>query len=351
MNTTLEQRIKAFVQLSKLMESLSQQSNWPGFDCGLTEDEYQSANEVVVTQVSYNGWFTEANTRKAIGEWAKSLDQENLEKWINTYQVPDYQVQPETVAIICAGNIPMVGFHDILCVLLSGHKALIKLSSDDARLIPLFLFLLMKWEPTFRESIILAEGKLENFHRIIATGSDNTSRYFHAYFDKYPNIIRHSRTSVAILDGNESEQELNGLAHDIFDYFGMGCRNVSKVFIPQGYDLNILIKALLPFQEVIKHNKYANNYDYNKAVWLLNQVDLLENGFMLFKQDSGWVAPTGSLFYEYYSDIQEIQSRISEHQNQLQCVVGKGYTPFGQAQCPKLSDYPDNVDVMKFLLS
>jgi hypothetical protein len=139
-------------------------------------------------------------------------------------------------------------------------RALIKLSSDDARLIPLFLYLLMKWEPSFKNHIIWAEGKLENFHRIIATGSDNTSRYFHAYFDKYPNIIRHSRTSVAILDGNESEKELNGLAHDIFDYFGMGCRNVSKVFIPQGYDLNILIKALLPFQEVIKHNKYANNY-------------------------------------------------------------------------------------------
>lgn len=351
MNTTLEQRIKAFVQLSKTMESLSRSAAWPGFDCGLTEDEYQSANEVVATQVAYNGWFTESNTRKAIGEWACNLTAENLKQWVSQYNIPDVPREQQTVAIICAGNIPMVGFHDILCVLLSGHKALIKLSSDDARLIPLFLYLIMKWEPGLKDSIAWADGKMENFHRIIATGSDNTSRYFHAYFDKYPNIIRHSRTSVAVLKGEETEEELNGLAHDIFDYFGMGCRNVCKVFIPQGYDLNILIKALLPFQDVIKHNKYANNYDYNKAVWLLNQVDLLENGFMLFKEDTGWVAPTGSLYYEYYSEIQEVHNRIQEHQEHLQCVVGKDFIPFGQAQCPGLSDYPDNVDVMKFLLS
>jgi hypothetical protein len=351
MNTTLEQRIQAFVQLSKVMESLSLNQGWPGFDCGLTEEEYESAQEVIISQVAYNGWFTEINTRRAIGEWANNLKRSSLEAWLKHYPIQDQPHKEETVAIICAGNIPMVGFHDILCVLLGGHKAMIKLSSDDARLIPLFLYLVMKWEPGLKPYILWAEGKLQNFDRIIATGSDNTSRYFHAYFDKYPNIIRHSRTSVAILNGQETEEELNGLAHDIFDYFGLGCRNVCKVFLPEGYDLNVLISALLPFQSVIQHNKYANNYDYNKAVWLLNQEDLLENGFMIFKQDQGWVAPTASLFYEYYSDLNQVTARIQGHQDHIQCVVGHGYTPFGQAQCPKLSDYPDGVDVMKFILS
>ncbi len=351
MNTTLEQRIQAFVQLSKVMESLSLNQGWPGFDCGLTEEEYESAQEVIVSQVAYNGWFTEANTRRAIGEWSHNLTRSSLDAWLKNYPIQDQPIKEEVIAIICAGNIPMVGFHDILCVLLSGHKVMIKLSSDDARLIPLFLYLIMKWEPGFKSSILWAEGKLQNFDRIIATGSDNTSRYFHAYFDKYPNIIRHSRTSIAILSGQETEEELNGLAHDIFDYFGLGCRNVCKVFLPERYDLNVLIKALLPFQEVIQHNKYANNYDYNKAVWLLNQEDLLENGFMIFKQDQGWVAPTASLFYEYYSELNQVTARIQAHEDHIQCVVGHGYTPFGQAQCPKLSDYPDGVDVMKFILS
>jgi hypothetical protein len=245
----------------------------------------------------------------------------------------------------------MVGFHDILCVLISGHKAMIKLSSDDARLIPLALYLIMKWQPAMKEQIQWAEGKLEKFDRIIATGSDNTSRYFHAYFDKYPNIIRQTRTSVAILNGTESAEELHALGRDIFDYFGLGCRNVCKVYFPEGYDINTLIAALLPFQEMAKHNKYANNYDYNKAVWLLNREDLLENGFMLFKQDKGIIAPTGSLFYEYYREKNELLSELAQLQDRIQCIVGHGHIPFGQAQCPSLRDYADNIDVMRFLIS
>jgi hypothetical protein len=259
--------------------------------------------------------------------------------------------EPQTVAIICAGNIPMVGFHDILCVLISGHRAMIKLSSDDARLIPLALYLIMKWQPTMKDQILWADGKLEKFDRIIATGSDNTSRYFHAYFDKYPNIIRQTRTSIAILNGTETPEELNALGHDIFDYFGLGCRNVCKVYFPEGYDINTLIAALLPFQEIAKHNKYANNYDYNKAVWLLNREDLLENGFMLFKQDKGIIAPTGSLFYEYYNEKNDLLKELEALNDKIQCIVGHGHIPFGQAQCPTLRDYADNIDVMQFLIS
>lgn len=349
MQTTLEQRIQAFVQLGKVLGALANNSEWPGFELGLTQEEYDSALQVVQNQVPYNGWFTPDNVSLALNNWSNALDEDNLKAWVSEYDLSN--VEMKTVAIICAGNIPMVGFHDILCVLISGHKAMIKLSSDDARLIPLALYLIMKWQPAMKEQIQWAEGKLEKFDRIIATGSDNTSRYFHAYFDKYPNIIRQTRTSVAILNGTESAEELHALGRDIFDYFGLGCRNVCKVYFPEGYDINTLIAALLPFQEMAKHNKYANNYDYNKAVWLLNREDLLENGFMLFKQDKGIIAPTGSLFYEYYREKNELLSELAQLQDRIQCIVGHGHIPFGQAQCPSLRDYADNIDVMRFLIS
>jgi hypothetical protein len=349
MQTTLEQRIQAFVQLGKVLGALANNSEWPGFELGLTQEEYDSALQVVQNQVPYNGWFTPDNVSLALNNWSNALEEDNLKAWVSEYDLSNVEMQ--TVAIICAGNIPLVGFHDILCVLISGHKAMIKLSSDDARLIPLALYLIMKWQPAMKEQIQWAEGKLEKFDRIIATGSDNTSRYFHAYFDKYPNIIRQTRTSVAILNGTESAEELHALGRDIFDYFGLGCRNVCKVYFPEGYDINTLIAALLPFQEMAKHNKYANNYDYNKAVWLLNREDLLENGFMLFKQDKGIIAPTGSLFYEYYREKNELLSELAQLQDRIQCIVGHGHIPFGQAQCPTLRDYADNIDVMRFLIS
>ncbi len=349
MQTTLEQRIQAFVQLGKVLGALGNQEAWPGFELGLTQEEYDSALQVVQNHVPYNGWFTSENVGLSLRNWANALGEDNLKDWLSDYKLEI--TEPQTVAIICAGNIPMVGFHDILCVLISGHRAMIKLSSDDARLIPLALYLIMKWQPTMKDQILWADGKLEKFDRIIATGSDNTSRYFHAYFDKYPNIIRQTRTSIAILNGTETPEELNALGHDIFDYFGLGCRNVCKVYFPEGYDINTLIAALLPFQEIAKHNKYANNYDYNKAVWLLNREDLLENGFMLFKQDKGIIAPTGSLFYEYYNDQNDLLKELEALNDKIQCIVGHGHIPFGQAQCPTLRDYADNIDVMQFLIS
>lgn len=350
MSLSLQQRIHAFVQLGQLMDLLGNQHGWPGFACGLTEEEYAQAEETVKTQVLYNGWFTESNTRLALSRWAEALTEPALSSWLAPYAIEEDR-EAHTVAIICAGNIPMVGFHDILCTLLVGDRALIKLSADDARLIPLMLFLLQKWEPSFAEQILWAQGKLENFDRVIATGSNNTARYFEQYFAPYPHLFRKSRTSVAVLDGTETEQELAELGKDIFDYFGLGCRNVCKVYLPQGYDINTLIGALYPHREIINHNKYANNYDYIKAVWLLNHVPLLENGFMLFKEDSGLSAPTGSLFYEYFSDRRAVLEHLQQHDLEVQCVVGHGLVPFGQAQCPRLMDYADHVDTLSFLLA
>jgi hypothetical protein len=348
--TNLQQRIAAFVQLGNLMQHLSASEKWPGFESGLTEDEYEQALREIEQQHIFNGWFTPDNIQKALTSWATLLQEKSLNDWVSSYNLQESS-SPKTIAIICAGNIPMVGFHDILCTLITGNKAYIKLSSDDARLIPLFLFILMKWEPSFQPLIQWAEGKMSNFDKVIATGSNNTLRYFEAYFGKYPHILRHSRTSVAILDGTETAQELNALGHDIFDYFGLGCRNVCKVYLPLNYDLNLIIAALLPFQEVAKHNKYANNYDYNKAVWLLNNVPLLENGFMLFKEDKGIVAPTSSLFYEYYEDKESVLRHLESFKDQLQCVVGHGHIPFGKAQCPQLNGYADEIDTLHFLIS
>jgi hypothetical protein len=350
MSTNLQQRIAAFVQLGKIMKHLATQAPWPGFECGLTEEEYQQASTEIQQQVIYNGWFTKENTEKAIMSWSDLLSESSLQSWIGQYEW-DNKTSPQTIAIICAGNIPMVGFHDILCTLITGNIAYIKLSSDDARLIPLFLFLLMKWEPSMKNQIQWAEGKMSNFDKVIATGNNNTLRYFEAYFGKYPHILRHSRTSVAILDGSETTEELALLGQDIFDYFGLGCRNVCKLYLPNGYDLNQVIAALLPFQEVAKHNKYANNYDYNKAVWLLNQVPLLENGFMLFKEDTQCVAPTASLFYEFYQDKKQVEKHLQDISGQIQCIVGHGHIPFGKAQCPALNEYADHIDTVQFLIS
>lgn len=348
--TNLQQRVAAFVQLGNLMQPLSTLSTWPGFECGLTEEEYQQALQEIQQQHIYNGWFTIENTQKALAAWSAQLQASSIQQWLAEYTIPENST-PQTIAIICAGNIPMVGFHDIFCTLITGNKAYIKLSSDDARLIPLFLYILIKWEPLFQPLIQWADGKMSNFDKVIATGSNNTLRYFEAYFGKYPHILRHSRTSVAVLDGTETQEELLALGHDIFDYFGLGCRNVCKVYLPKGYDLNQIIAALLPFQSVSKHNKYANNYDYNKAVWLLNKVPLLENGFMLFKEDTSLVAPTASLFYEHYDDQSILLKQLAERKNQLQCIVGHGHTPFGQAQCPQLKDYADQIDTIQFLIS
>jgi len=255
------------------------------------------------------------------------------------------------IGIICAGNIPMVGFHDVLSVIISGHKALIKLSSDDNKLIPALLQLAEKFDPSLKGCYQIIPQKLEGFDAVIATGSTNTSRYFHYYFKDIPHIIRKGRTSVAVLTGNESTEELLGLGNDIFDYFGLGCRSISKIYIPENYKLDTFFEAIFPFNDVINHNKYANNYDYNKAVWLLNKEQLLDNGFVLLKEEQEIASPTASLFYQRYAERDKLNSLLAEKSENLQCIVGEGYIPFGQTQCPMLWDYADNIDTMKFLSS
>lgn len=268
------------------------------------------------------------------------------------------QVKPlknqKTIAVIMAGNIPAVGFHDLLCVLLSGHRMLIKLSSDDALLIPYFVEQLVRFEPLISKQVKYTEGKLENFDAVIATGSNNSARHFEHYFGKYPHIIRKNRTSVTVLSGGETKEELHALGHDIFDYFGLGCRNVSKVFVPKGYRPDTLFEGIYPFSYVIENKKYANNYEYNRAVYLLNKEPFLDNNFLIVKSGKDLHSPVGVLFYEEYEGEAAVLERLAATSEEIQCVVTNmplsvTKVPLGSAQKPSVFTFADNVNTIGFL--
>lgn len=297
-----------------------------------------------------NSWFTEENVRHAALGISRMLEKEAIMNWLSAYPQLDHGHEPHTVGIIMAGNIPFVGFHDLMCVLLSGNRATVKTASDDAGLTPALLELLARFAPELAAQVILTPGKLGKVDAVIATGSDNTARYFEHYFGHLPRIVRKSRTSVAVLDGTETDGELAALGEDVFRYFGLGCRNVGKLFIPQDFDLDRLFGALFPWKEIINHNKYANNYDYNKAVWLLDRVPIVENGFLILKEDNTLSSPVASLYYERYAERSAVEARLKEEEQRLQCVVGHGHLPFGEGQFPGPGDYADKVDTLAFLV-
>lgn len=344
----IEERKNAFVQLGKVLENFTEKSDWKGHSCGLTQEEFEEFETAILRAKVLNPWFTEDQVRKALGGIVSMLDKSMLENWIDSYE--SLEETNRTIGVVMAGNIPAVGFHDFLCVLISGNKLLAKLSSEDTILLPMIANTLIHLEPRFREYIKFVD-RLQDFDAVIATGSNNSARYFESYFKEYPSIIRKNRTSVAVFTGNETEEELTAFAEDVFLYFGKGCRNVTKVFIPKDFELNKLFQAFYPYQEIVNHNKYANNYDYNKAVYLMNQVELIENGFLLMKEDTSLYSPLSVLNYEYYESLDEVTSKLNEEKENIQCVVGTQYVPFGKAQSPDVSDYADGVDTLEFLLS
>ncbi|CAM4264494.1 acyl-CoA reductase [Zobellia nedashkovskayae] len=309
-------------------------------------------DEAIILSKHKNGWFTRENVTQAIKSWGELLTEEQLSAWLEPYNLS--QNKPKTVALIMAGNIPLVGFHDLLCVLITGNKVFAKLSSNDNALILFIKDYLSSIEPTFEDTIIIAEGKMEGFDAVIATGSNNTSRYFEHYFSKVPNIIRKNRNSISVLTGNESKEQLNALGEDIFRYYGLGCRSVSKVFVPKSYDFDSLFKAVYSYHPIVDHVKYANNYDYNKAVYLMSEFKILDNGFLILKEDKSYSSPIASLFYERYESLDDLKERLTADANELQCIVGEniieGEIAFGRTQQPSLADYADNVDTVDFLL-
>lgn len=338
--------IQAFDRLGQILLQIGSGNDWPGYESGLTEEEYISFQRVVNQQVLHNGWFTKDHVLHACQSWGSQLNQTALTEFCGDFQ---FAIQPKRVAIIMAGNIPMVGFHDLLCVVLSGHHAVCKLSSDDKHLIPACIQLLLQWNPSLKDYISCSTGPIGQIDAVIATGSNNSMLYFEQYFGKYPHIFRKNRTSLAILTGDESPEDLLALGQDIFMYFGMGCRNVSHLLVHESFELNRFFEAIVPFGALINHNKYANNYDYNKAVNLLNQVPLLDNNFLLLKESKELHCPLALLHYHRFSEQQEVESYIKANQDSLQVVVGKAYTPFGIAQQPGLTDFADGVDTRLFL--
>jgi hypothetical protein len=353
---TLDNRIEAFAMLGKFLKQFSDTES-PMIDHQLNPLFFDDFKELISRVSIHNAWFTENNVRNAIAAIADSLDLERLRDWLDTYREDIYkQKKNYRVAVIMAGNIPLVGFHDFLCVLLSGNTFVGKLSSDDKFLLPYLSKMLVTIEPRFESYIEFTEAQLKKMDAVIATGSNNSARYFEYYFGKYPSIIRKNRNSVAVLTGAESKEELIELGKDVFHYFGMGCRNVSKLFVPKGYKFDAFYEAMMGYQDVINMNKYGNNYDYNRTVYLMStDHTLLDNNFLLLKESDSYSSPIGVLFYEFYEDIKKLANRLYKDSSQIQCVVSSGglikdSVPFGQTQCPELNDYADGIDTMKFLI-
>lgn len=303
---------------------------------------------------SQNSWYTAENVLLQFGALGANMTVPKLQEWLQPY--PDMETS-KSVGLVLAGNLPLVGFHDILCVLALGFTAKIKVSSDDAGLTPFVLNKLIQIESAFAARIQLVD-KLQDFDLVIATGSNNSARYFEYYFGKKPHIIRKNRNSVAVLTGKESKEELSALGRDIFDFFGLGCRSVSKLYLPKGYEISTFFEAIESYSAIRDHYKYTNNYDYNKSIYLINKDKHFDNGFLLLKEDKALSSPLAVLFYEEYADLSEVESHIHEQQDAIQCVVASPDAalkleipvfPFGQSQCPGLSDYADHVDTLAFL--
>ena len=336
----LQQRINAVVKLGTHLNDLAA--------CDGTSE---MARQLQVAKAQ-NRWFTEDNLRFACKSWGTALSEENIKNWLSPYQIED--IEPKVIAVVMAGNVPLVGFHDFLSVLVSGHKVIAKLSSNDKQLLPYLAGKLQVIEPGFEGFISFTEEKLEDFDAVIATGSNNTARYFDYYFGKYPNIIRKNRNSVAVLNGSESAAQLEALSNDIFRYFVLGCRNVSKLYVPKDYNFDAFFNAMLTWKHVINDHKYINNYDYNKAVYLMSLLPLLDNEFLLLKEDSGFSSPISVVFYEYYEDEETLRRQLTENTENIQCISTESdfaeAVPFGKAQTPQLWDYADGVDTLDFLL-
>jgi len=347
---TLEQRIIAFAKLGDFLKQFSQ-DEFERNDTTPFNDLFFDGFKLQIKHArEANSWFTLDHVVFTFKNWSELLNKNSLRAWTSSYTLNSDK--PKTVAVIMAGNIPLVGFHDFLSVLLSGHRILIKQSSNDKHFLPLIAKYLEYVESDFKGYINFNKEKLTNFDAAIATGSNNTARYFEYYFGKYPHIIRNNRNSLAVLTGNESTEELKNLGEDIFRYFGLGCRSVSKIFIPKEYDFDQLFKAVYEYKDIINYKKYENNYDYNKAVYLMSEFKLVENGFLMLKEDPSYASPIATLFYEYYDDISVLEEQLKKDTEKIQCIVSndiENSVNFGETQQPTLTDYADGVDTMAFL--
>lgn len=328
--TDTEQRISLLVRLADYLQGNS--------------EEWQ---DIKLRAADMNAWFTQGNIELAIHNiCTRMLDADKLRAWMHGYSVT---ASPKRVGIVAAGNIPLVGFHDFLCGFMSGHINVLKLSSKDEILLKHIVGKLIEWQPQIAQQVIIADN-LKGCYAYIATGSNNTARYFEEYFGKYPHIIRKNRTSVAMLDGTETPEELSLLMDDVFTYFGLGCRNVTQVCLPVGYDITLLMEASNKYIDIIHHHKYKNNFDYYLAIYLLNKVHYYTNNTLLMIENAIPFSAVSVLHYRFYDDKNALINELQNSED-IQCIVGHGLTPFGTAQSPTLTDYADGVDTMQFLTS
>jgi len=347
-----EQRLQAFVKLGNFLSEYCKYSGDPPVNLREINPLFQELDEKVAFAGHKNGWFTKENILYSFEHWGRILTEKNLTNWLSAYDLSSNGAI--RVAVIMAGNIPLVGFHDFLSVLLTGNRVLCKLSSNDPVLLPFLGGFLEDINPSMADSIHFEEGQISDFDVVVATGSNNTSRYFEYYFGNKPNIIRRNRVSVGVLTGTETPEMLRALGQDIFRYYGLGCRNVSKIFVPRGYQFERFFDAIRPFEDMIGLPKYAHNYDYNKAVYLMSEFAILDNGFIILKEDEHYGSPIATLFYQYYNSKEDLKDKLKEDTGELQCVVARGLipdeVPFGQTQLPSLTDYADGIDTVEFLL-
>lgn len=338
-----QQRTEAFVQLGKQLLEVAENPQNSSWAAAFRQAEAK------------NGWFTQENISIALRGIAHMLEPNKLEQWLNAYEIPEHGTKK--VGLIMAGNIPLVGFHDLLCVLASGNSAVVKMSSQDEVLPKQLIQTIHEISAELASRIELSDRKLQGFSHIIATGSDNSARYFEYYFGKYPNTIRKNRNSIAIITGNETDDELRALGKDIFRYFGLGCRNASKVYLSDTVEPKRLLEALEDWKPIGQHNKYFNNYEYHKAIFLVEKMAHFDNGFLLLREDANLGCPVGVLHYQTFGTIDQMKAEVEIRKDQIQCVVAsdslgfENSVPFGKAQSPELWDYADGVDTMAFLLS
>ena len=346
----IELRLQAFVKLGRFLREFVRFSS--GETERKTESDFQKIEAAIARASVENGWFTRDNIIYALNCWAELLREESLRSWLKNYKMDS--AGSHKVAIITAGNIPLVGFHDFLCTLITGNQVIVKCSSNDKVLLPFLVDYLINTEHEFKDNIVFTDGLIQDFDAVIATGSNNTARYFEYYFSKKPHIIRKNRNSVAVLSGNETEAELELLGEDIFRYFGLGCRSVSKIFVPVNYNFDSFFNAIYKYQAVMDQQKYLNNYDYNKAVYLMSKFEILDNGFFILKEDEQYASPIATIFYEYYQSPQSLRERLVADSENIQCVVSRDFAEdeigFGQTQNPGLADYADGIDTVEFLL-
>ena len=339
----LNQRINLLCELGSFLQSYCD---------GVKKDEITfKLDSVILESVSINPFFQKENILYNLNYWAKTLKQGKLNSFVSKYDLNKKQIN---VGIIMAGNIPLVGFHDFMCVFLSGNKSIIKLSSKDNKLFKFMFGFLKGLSPSFEKYIKILNDRFRNFDAVIATGNDLSANQFKKYFKNIPNIIRNSRYSVTILDGNESNEDLKKLSFDIFMYYGLGCRNVSKIFIPTDYDINHLINHFTEWKNILNNSTYYNNYIYYKTIFLMNRDKFLDTGFCILKKSTKIGSPISCIFYEHYSSLEQLKKNLKQNADKIQCIVSNNIVEnsieFGSTQSPSIDDYADKINTMEFLL-